>query len=386
MSQEATRINQNAREKREQIELKKLTHAKQTLSTSGRSIKTISRSLRIALIVLALLVESNHGRAQIPQGVFSIANLGLPPQDEVLDDPNVDGVTVRLNWADLEPTEGQYDFSYLDTTLASVNAAGKKALLRIMTQGAKPTWVTTAVKNAGGLFFSFTTKGTQTSIPVFWDPTFLAKKTAMIQSLGAHLTNTPGLAIVVASFANATSEDWNVPHTSTDIAQWQRLGYTSDKLVGAGHTIIDATMAAFPNQFVTLAVAASGSKLDKPNPDPPYYVATTVIGDERALWPGRLIVQKNDLSTFIPGYPGTDTIYDIMTDSAPDIAGQMLFQCYGDSTYRVNGGIPVDPALALTSSVNNGLSYGEKYIEIYQVDVVHLPDVIAYAHSALTAP
>jgi hypothetical protein len=366
--------------------LKKLAHAKQTLTASGRSIKTINRSIRKALVVLALFVASPHGIAQIPQGVFSIANLKLPPQDEVLDDPNVDGVTVRLNWADLEPIEGQYDFSYLDTTLASVNAAGKKALLRIMTQGGKPAWVTTAVKNAGGLFFSFTSKGKQTSIPVFWDPTFLAKKVAMIQALGAHLTNTPGLAIVVASFANASSEDWNVPHTSTDIAQWQRLGYTSDKLVGAGHTIIDATMAAFPNQFVTLAVAGNGTKLDKPNPDPTYYVATTVINDERALWPGRLIVQKNDLSTFIPVYPGTDTIYDIMTDSVPDIAGQMLFQCYGDSTYKVNKGIPIDPALALTLSINNGLAYGEKYIEIYQVDVVQMPDVIAYAHDALTAP
>ena len=115
-------------------------------------------------------------------------------------------------------------------------------------------------------------------------------------------------------------------------------------------------------------------------------MASTVIADERALWPGRLIVQKNDLSTFSPAYPGTNTIYDIMTESAPDIAGQMLFQCYGDSTYTVNKGVPIDPALALTLSINNGVAYSEKYIEIYQVDVVNLPDVIAYAHTALTAP
>src|SRR5262249_51631895 len=156
--------------------------------------------------------------------------------------------------------------------------------------------------------------GTKTSFPVFWDPTFLAKKTAMIQALGAHITNTPGLAIVVASFANATSEDWNVPHTSTDIAQWQRLGYTTDLLVGAGHTIIDATMAAFPNQFVPLAIAADGTKLDQPNPDPANYVARTVRDDERAKWPGRLIIQKNDLSTFIPAYPGTNSIYAIINE------------------------------------------------------------------------
>jgi hypothetical protein len=366
--------------------LKKLTDKKRTLTNSARNIQTITRSLCIASVALALFAESTHGRAQVPQGVFSITNGGLPPQQEVLDDPNVDGITIRQDWATLEPTEGNYDFSYLDTTLASVGATGKKALVRIMTQSAKPAWVTTAVKNAGGLFFHFVSNGKNTSIPVFWDPTFLAKKTAMISALGAHIGSNPTVAIVCASFANASSEDWNVPHTSQNVAQWLSLGYTSDKLVGAGHTIIDATMAAFPNAYVTLAVGANGTKLDQPNPDPADYVASTVISDERALWPNRLIVQKNDLSTFIPLYPGTGTIYDIMTQSAPDIAGQMLYQCINDPTYKVNKGIPIDPGLELTISINNALGYSEKYVEIYQIDVVNLPDVIAYAHTALTAP
>ena len=366
--------------------MKYSTHSKPLQTHSARSSQILLRNLAGAFIALAFLAESAHGRAQIPQGVFSIANNGLAPQDEVLADPNVDGVTVRLDWATLEPSEGIFDFSYLDTTVASCAAAGKKVLLRIMTQSGKPKWVTTAVQNAGGLFFRFLSNGKNTSIPVFWDPTFLAKKTAMIQALGAHLGSNPTVSIVVVSFANASSEDWNVPHTSQYVAQWQNLGYSSDKLIGAGQTIIDATMAAFPNSFVTLAVGANGTKLDQPNPDPADYVANTVIADERALWPGRLIVQKNDLSTFIPAYPGTNTIYDIIRESAPDIAGQMLFQCMNDPTYKVNKGVPIDPGLALTISVTNAVAYSEKYVEIYQVDVVNLPDVIAAAHEALTAP
>ena len=354
-------------------------------TNTAPNVQTIRRSIFASLFALALVAESAHGRAQVPEGVFSIANSGLPPQDEVLADPNVDGVSIRLDWANLEPIEGNFDFSYLDTTVASCAAASKKVLLRIGTQSGKPAWVTTAVKNAGGLFFHFVSDGKNTSIPVFWDPTFLQKKTAMIAALGAHFTANPTVAIVVASFANASSEDWNVPHTTQYVAQWLNLGYTSDKLIGAGHTIIDATMTAFPNQFVTLAVSSNGTKLDAPNPDPADYVATTVVNDERALWPGRLIAQKNDLSTFIPAYPGTNTIYDLMTAFAPDIAGQMLFQCVNDPTYKVNRGIPIDPALALTLSINNALTYSEKYVEIYQVDVVNLPDVIEAAHIALTS-
>lgn len=358
---------------------------KRPLTNSARNIQTMLRISALAFGVLAFLAESAHGRAQVPEGVFSIANVGLPPQDEVLADPNVDGVSIRFDWANLEPTEGVFDFSYLDTTVASCAAARKKVLLRIGTQSGKPAWVTTAVKNAGGLFFHFVSDGKNTSIPVFWDPTFLEKKTAMIAALGAHFTANPTVVIVVASFANASSEDWNVPHTTQYVTQWQNLGYTSDKLVGAGHTIIDATMTAFPNQFVTLAVSSNGTKLDQPNPDPADYVATTVVNDERDLWPGRLIAQKNDLSTFIPAYPGTKTIYEMMTEFAPNVGGQMLFQCVNDPTYKVNRGIPIDPALALTLSINNALSYSEKYVEIYQVDVVNLPDIIEAAHIALTS-
>ena len=94
--------------------------------------------------------------------------------------------------------------------------SGKGILLRINTQAGKPAWVTAAIEEAGGIFFTFDDDGVPTTIPVFWDPTFLAKKKAMITALGAHFTNNPTVQIVVASFANATSEDWTVPHTAPD--------------------------------------------------------------------------------------------------------------------------------------------------------------------------
>jgi hypothetical protein len=40
----------------------------------------------------------------------------------------------------------------------------------------RPAWVDEAVRNNGGKFFNFIDEGLPTTIPVFWDPTFLAKK------------------------------------------------------------------------------------------------------------------------------------------------------------------------------------------------------------------
>jgi hypothetical protein len=344
--------------------------------------------LGVLLCAAGLLAIPGKAFAQVfPRGVFSLCNTDRIANETVLNNPDVFGVSIRHSWASLEPSEGIFDWTFLDSEVARAAAAGKRVMLRIGTsQEKRPAWVTTAIRNAGGTFFTFLENGVRTTIPVFWDPTFLAKKTAMITALGAHFTNNRAVTIVVASFANCCSEDWGVPHTPTDITRWLAIGYTSEKMLDAGRTIIDATMAAFPNQYVTLAVAGNGENhgidLD-PTSD---YVARNAVLNARASWPGRLFVQKNDLSTCIPAAPGTDTLYDMIWDFQPLIGGQMLFPCNNDPTYRVNCGVPIDPAAALRKSVDNAVSYSEKFIEIYQTDVINLPGAITYAHDALVGP
>ncbi len=292
-------------------------------------------TLRIALFFLAGLAAPNV-IGQIPHGVFSLSASGAPASQVALDNSNVVGISVRQAWADLEPTEGIFDWSYLDSEVARAAAAGKVVMLRIGTQSGKPTWVTTAVQNAGGLFFTFDDDGVPTTIPVFWDPTYLAKKKVMISALGAHFTNNPTVKIVSASFANARSEDWNVPHTDVDIANWFAVGYTSDKLVDAGRQTIDATMAAFPNQYVTLAIGGNGHVGNTGNLDPSStYVAASVVAAELALWPGRLIVQINSLSAINPVSPGPDgSVWNLLWQKQPDVGAQMLYWCYNEPTYR----------------------------------------------------
>ena len=336
-----------------------------------------------ALLCAALLSCPVAVSAKIPRGVFSIANVDKDPTNTVLENPDVDGISLRHAWSTLEPTEGNFDFTFLDEAVDLCTTNGKQALIRIGTQEAKPDWVTTAVQRAHGKFFTFLNRGVTTSIPVFWDPTYLAKKTAMITALGAHFTNNPTVTIVVASFANATSEDWGVPHTPIDVTNWLNLGYTTQLMLDTGATIINATMAAFPNQFVTMAVGGTGH-VNGINLDPTEdYLARNAILNARALWPGRMIAQKNDLKSCIPLAPGTDTLYSMIWDFQPDVGGQMVFQCFNDPSFRANCGIPTDPAIALTASITDALTYGEKYVEVYQTDVSNLPDVIAWAHLAL---
>ena len=343
--------------------------------------------LGLLLCAAGLLAIPGKAVAQpFPRGVFSLSNTDRIANEIVLNNPDVTGISIRQSWANLEPSEGVFDWTFLDSEVARAAAARKRVMLRIGTQAAKPAWVTAAVRNAGGTFFTFDDNGVLTTIPVFWDPTFLAKKTAMITALGAHFTNNRAVTIVVASFANCCSEDWGVPHTPPEIARWLALGYTSERMIEAGRTIIDATMTAFPNQYVTLAVGGNGeghgTDLD-PTDD---YVARNAMLNARASWPGRMFAQKNTLSTCIPPAPGTDSQYEMIWDFQPLVGAQMFYPCVNDPAYRANCGVPIDPAIALTESVDAAISYGVKFIEIYQIDVINLPGAITYAHDVLVGP
>lgn len=114
--------------------------------------KNTSRlGLFLGLALMASL-GTEEAKAQIPRGVFSLFGTGTPAADNALENPDVLGISIRQDWADLEPSEGNFDWSFLDGEVAKAAANGKVILMRINTQAGKPAWVTTAIEQAGGLF------------------------------------------------------------------------------------------------------------------------------------------------------------------------------------------------------------------------------------------
>jgi hypothetical protein len=339
----------------------------------------------VALSYAALLwVPQAHGATR-PSGVFSLTPPHKSVNNGILSSPYVAGVSIRGNWQNVEVSEGVYDWSYFDTQIARVGSARKKIFLRIISGGENtPPWVF----GLGVQTFSFVdprSKATVT-IPVFWDPIFLQKKKNFIAAMGRHFAANPNIVLVSTSCANATSDDWQVPHTDTDVAYWLELGYTSDKLINACKKIIDATMTAFPTQFAALAVTQNSTKLD-PTKD---YVAQKVSNYAMTLYHERFIIQKNSLSADTPDPSMLPVLgaWEIIYDNQPNVAGQMLWYVTNDSSCRMNGGVkPCDPVAVLHESVKIGNLYGMQYQEIYQQDILNpaLAGVIRDA-AALLAP
>jgi hypothetical protein len=328
----------------------------------------------------------------VPKGIFCASGPepnGFP--DQILNDPRIAGLDIGDKWGDIEPTEGVYDWSSLDFPLAQAEAHGKKVVLAIASGGINiPDWLLANYPDIKTFSFIDTnpyhsTYGETLTIPVFWDPIFLAKKIALIQAAGARYAANPNIVVVDCAFANATTIDWNVPDAPEDIANWLAAGYTTELMVGTGETIIDITMAAFPNQNINMSIGRVTGNLD-PTED---YLAETVVNYATTTY-GRFITQKDSLSaTTADPAVSTSQLFNwqILFDQCPTVAGQMLWKVTGDSTYRMNGGIPGDPATMLLNAVTIGSHYGMQYQEIYLVDLENLAlsSVIDTANALLMA-
>src|SRR5207253_10559644 len=153
-------------------------------------------ALLFGALFCAFLTTPGKAFSQIPRGVFCLqpAGQGNGHDPIVYSDPDVDGISVRQKWSDLEPLEGVYDFRYLDDVIARAGVVGKALLLRIITGGGDialggncSTWVMNAVA-AEPLLLSqklvtFNVNVSSVIVVVFCELVWLVKKASMITVL-----------------------------------------------------------------------------------------------------------------------------------------------------------------------------------------------------------
>jgi len=230
----------------------------------------------------------------------------------------------------------------------------------------------------------------------------------MIAALGARYGDNPNIKIVFVGFANAQSTDWSVPDSmtvdglgdagSSERSRWLSLGYTAQKVINAGCPasgttgVIDAAALAFPDAIIVYSVGRTSAAADAPSMnglDPTKdYVAQTVLNNAIAKYGNQIAIQKDSLSKRTAdnqpySAQPADNQWTIICDNPTCVGAQMLWNCFGDAVYRMNNGVAADPATVLTAAVDAGVAYQTQYREIYQTDVINLPDVISYAHNAL---
>ena len=465
-------------------------------------------------IATAIATPTPTPTATAPAGVSVLNSNDRALRTGILTNCDVDMISLVPDWNLLEPTEGTYDWTDIDCPLNTIYSYGKAVLLRIQTMGGcappggsgnTPCWVFDAIGQdcttvAPGVTYGFFDGDIWRVIPVFWDKTYLAKKKALIAMAGAHITENPQfnsqVQVVAISYANAITEDWNIPHDTdgspSEVELWLDLppdgaGYTTQKMIDAaihqadatfcdgrvsgktltsdsavftqadlnqqitgtgfrnGTTIkawvsptqvtlnhrpsrhassftivgrrdglIDVAMAAFPNQYIATAENSDGPDLDSGYcSDPGICLAETVNEMAQSTYPGRYIVQRNNVTAIIPTIDEATDAWLILKDAADagmPTAGQALSNCQGDKTYQMNGGnncnladpncaptptptptptpcsgsCVITPQQELDQSGDHLATYKASYYEVYYLDAAQLS--LNHLHNEFMGP
>lgn len=340
-----------------------------------------SRSFYLIIIsLLCTCVHAQEERTRIVnnqsndlRGIFALTKSGGSIDKKLLVHPDITGIVVRQKWSQLESSEGQFNWQYLDKQFTRISPSNKQISLILGYGGlSTPKWL--LGKNIH--FFTFLNDNTFSKtfdktmkIPLFWDSEVLAYKKKAIRALGSRYSNQRGLTMVSAQCANALTGDWNIPRKPQDIIQWKSMGYRSEKLIRACKEIIDTTMQAFPKQVIKMAIGPAPAILG----DKPTRVAKAVIHYANTHYPGRFIAQRNNLSSKTPDPRTRHKLHawKLIWDNRPAVAAQMLWNAANTKTCRLNGKRkPCDSEKMLRETIDIGLAYQINHLEIYAIDLL----------------
>lgn len=201
-------------------------------------------------VAVAMQCRDNASAPDAPPGAvgFGIMEFAGSDVSAGIDDPQALGVNVLLNWSDLEPQEGVFDWGALDAALAAAEANGKRVSPRVYTSAgdfgyATPDWVFDA-----GAELYYPDDGAQVWQPVPTDPVFTEKFGAFLRSFGERYNGHPAIEFVQTNAGMGTFGEmvWGVPDRN------RPPGWSAKRQIDTSRYWIDAWRDAFPDTALVL--------------------------------------------------------------------------------------------------------------------------------------
>jgi hypothetical protein len=344
--------------------------------------------LSLGLAVAGVLCTSSAFTATpaLINGVYDLPNLGTI-QSSILSNPNIDGIAIRIGWNKLEPTDGTFNWTAVDSMITQASSHGKKASISVLAGSSSPQWL----YSEGAPTYKWIwdrawgpSLCTVVTMPLPWDPIFQEKWSNFIAAFGAKYNSNPAVSHVKLTGINSDTAETLLPisvHESInggqcmgydDVANWRAVGYTRVKVENAFLQIADEFYRAFPNRESALMQVRCGfPPIDDNGNIIPNAVCDQLITTDlfnlgiTNFRRGRFIGQNN-------GFTGSWIWPLLVTDSA-----------YLDTGYQERSPLAGQFPNAVTLAVNGHA----KFIEVYESDLTNssLQSAIATAHKELMA-
>ncbi len=219
-------------------------------------------SLGLALLVIA--PGRVHGAASPVRtvdrlqtegrGFYLLWSQGKADADEILSLPFLRGGQVVLQWAEVAPAPGHYDFTGIDAGLARFAARRQFATLQI-NGNQKPAWLFDQVPYAQEKFSVQVQNKAGTLM--FWYPRFQDAHIAMLTALAGHLQGSPHRAALLGvrlNFNAIGTEHLQVPAEWTKPDRWTTPAGVDGASAGAftpavHEAYVDRVVSAYDRLF-----------------------------------------------------------------------------------------------------------------------------------------
>ena len=313
---------------------------------------------------------------------------------QALNNPFISGVAVQMYWRDIEPVEGQPDWSKLDALFAAAESGNKWVQLLLFPGFHAPEWAKEGAQTDRFPIQYGPGKGTIEKLPMPWDRVYLNRWFAFLKQLSERYGRSPAFRMIAADGPTSVSAEMTLPNKPQDHKKWLHDSYTPRKYLEAWQKTFQVYADYFPNQYVSLSapslpILGPGRK----GPDERNQARRAIVDQAIGVLGRRLVLQWSDLHAgrdkgsvresrhfdFLVGYSGRIITGVQMRTSAEHSSGSM--------------GAEGDPPLALRRSIDMGMRPNKtghhiNYLEIYEPDVLaeEMQPVLRYAASLFVQP
>jgi len=350
--------------------------------------------------------------AQAAEGFYSVLDLqaGKPINTSVFTEPT-DGVYLVLNWSDIEPQSGQYNYSQLDyaTNLSVQN--GKKIILAVRSGNYAPSWIYQSPYNVQSSNFVYSNHGgagacDSVTIAWPWDANYQQLFESMIANISSHLQSSPTvfshLVEVKLTGLNTITEELHLPSsdgksgsgcTESDAQlTWQQAGYTPNKVIAAWGAFLTAFANAFPDQLLAQAILvtndfpliSNSGELLKSEKAPGYVdIKQAIVSEATQAYPGQFAIN----TTALTAYPQPSILQTYSQEGA--IIGFQANEFLGTTGGSgCNAATVFDSPQPCTASgyealLMNGVQSNGLWFEIWPPNAQQYPGDIVQADTAL---
>jgi Beta-galactosidase len=337
--------------------------------------------------------------ASQPRGITVVNEIDSARVGQLFDartytNPNIAGLTFRTSWADIEPTEGNFVWTKLDTVFENAEKNGKWVELILIPGFGTPAWALQGVPTAIFTVNYGPGKGDQLPLPLPWDQIYLNRWFAFLKTVSARYQNRPSFLKIAADGPTSITGEMTLPNEPADRCTWIKVGYTSDQIIGAWKQVFANYAQIFPRQYFSLALfpplpIVSTTRCENGNPvgtsaDESQRVRAVIIGLGADNYPKQFVLQENGLSAS----KSEDLVvnvgdYDVVKSySGKVVTGfQLSTSAIQDPTAM---GDPDGPT-ALQKSLQLGLDAHVQFLEVQEPDVLSsaAQNVLAIIASAL---